>query len=97
MAVRAKPGGRRPQIRYCFLTRESANYVGIAARYRDFLMRERGVRRLDDDVPLMSLDFFMGVERRAWFLRDLIKMTSFADVQEILDDLASAGISPAGT
>jgi len=85
-------GGDR-QIRYCFLTGESANYVGIATRYRDFLVHERGVRRLDDDVPLMSLDFFMGVERRTWFLRDLVKMTKFADVQEMLDDLASAGVS----
>jgi len=85
-------GGDR-QVRYCFLTGDSANYVGLATRYRDFLTRERGVQRLSDDAPLMSLDFFMGVERRAWFLRDLIKMASFTDVQEMLADLASAGVS----
>jgi hypothetical protein len=85
-------GGDR-QIRYCFLTEESADYVGMAARYRDFLIEERGVRRIGDDAPLMTLDFFMGVERRTWFLRDLVLMTTFADIQEILADLDSVGVT----
>jgi len=85
-------GGDR-QIRYCFLTGENASYVGMATRYRDFLIQERGAQRIADDAPLMSLDFFMGVERRTWFLHDLIQMTTFAQVQEIMADLASAGVS----
>jgi hypothetical protein len=85
-------GGDR-QIRYCFLAQESANYVGMATRYRHFLIQERGARRIADDAPLMSLDFFMGVERRTWFMRDLIRMTTFAEVQEILADLDSMGVS----
>jgi len=85
-------GGDR-QIRYCFLTEENADYAGMATRYRDFLIYERGAQRLSDDGPLMALDFFMGVERRAWFLRDLIKMTTFSNVQEILADLEAAGVT----
>jgi len=81
------------QVRYYFLTGDSADYVGIAARYRDFLIRERGAQRIAADAPLVSLDFFMGVGRRTWFLRDLIRMTAFADVQEILADLDAAGVS----
>jgi hypothetical protein len=85
-------GGDR-QVRYYFLTEENADYVGIATRYRDFLIEERGAQRIGDDAPLMSLDFFMGIERRTWFLRDLIEMTTFADVQEILADLDSAAVT----
>jgi hypothetical protein len=85
-------GGDR-QVRYYFLTEEDAHYVGIATRYRDFLIGERGARRIGSDAPLMTLDFFMGVERRSWFLRELIRMTTFADVQEILADLDAAGVS----
>jgi len=85
-------GGDR-QVRYYFLTGEEANYVGMATRYRDFLVRERGAGRIPDDAPLMGLDFFMGVERRTWFLGELIAMTTFADVQEILADLHAAGVS----
>jgi hypothetical protein len=85
-------GGDR-QIRYCFLTKKNADYVGMATRYRNFLIQERGAQRIGDDVPLMSLDFFAGVERRTWFMRDLIRMTTFAEVQEILADLDSAGVS----
>jgi hypothetical protein len=84
-------GGDR-QIRYYFLTEENANYVDMAVRYRDFLIQERSAQRLPDDAPLMSLDFFMGVERRTWFLGEMIAMTTFADVQEIVADLESAGV-----
>jgi hypothetical protein len=85
-------GGDR-QIRYCFLTEEDASYAGMAIRYRDFLIHERGAQRISGDAPLMSLDFFMAVERRNWFLRDLVQMTTFAHVQEILADLDAAGVS----
>ena len=85
-------GGDR-QIRYCFLTAESADYVGMATSYRDFLIHERSAQRTGDDAPLVSLDFFMGVERRTWFLRDLVRMTTFAEAQKILADLDSVGVS----
>lgn len=81
------------EIRYCFLTGESANYVGMATRYREFLIHERGAHRIGDDVPLIRLLFFMGIERSTWFLRDLIKMTTFAEAQEMLADLEAAGVS----
>jgi hypothetical protein len=85
-------GGDR-RVRYCFLTGQDANYVGMATRYRDFLIHRYEAQRIGDDAPLMTLDFFMGVERRTWFLRDLIQMTTFADVQEIMADLDAAGVS----
>jgi hypothetical protein len=85
------PGDR--QIRYCFLDKENANYSGMAKRYRDFLIKERGATPLPSQNPRMNLGFFMGTERRNWILRDMISMTSFDQVDEILADLAEAGVT----
>jgi hypothetical protein len=84
-------GGTR-QIRYCLLAEEHSNYVGIATRYRDFMIRERDAQRVKD-APLMHLLFYMGTERRTWFLRDLVQMTTFDQTGEIVADLRSAGVS----
>jgi hypothetical protein len=85
------PGDR--QIRYCFLNTEKANYSGMAERYRDFLINERGATRLSNQNTVMSLGFFMGTERRNWILRDMISMTTFDQAGEILDDLAESGVT----
>jgi hypothetical protein len=85
-------GGDR-QVRYYFMRGEEADYVGMAARYRKFLMQERGAQQMAANGPLMQLLFYMGAERRTWFLRDLIRMTTFEQAQEILADLAEADIT----
>jgi hypothetical protein len=84
------PGDRK--IRYCFLNNAEANYSGMAKRYRNFLINERGATRLPNQNPWIDLGFFMGTERRNWILRDMISMTSFDQVGEIMDDLAKAGV-----
>ena len=84
------PGDR--QIRYCFLNNAEANYSGMATRYRNFLINERGANRLPVQNPWIDLGFFMGTERRNWILRDMISMTTFDQVGEIMDDLAQAGV-----
>lgn len=85
------PGDR--QVRYCFLNGDEANYAGIAQRYRQFLMDERGARRVAQQPPLMYLGLFMGTERRNWILRDMIAVTTFSQASEILADLASQGVT----
>ena len=83
-------GGDR-QIRYTFLSGK-AGYADMAARYRDYLI-ERGAKRVPANAPLMDLHFFMGVEQRTWFLRDFITLTTFANVQEMVDRLVADGVS----
>lgn len=85
-------------VRYCFLNGADASYVGMAARYRDFLVKERGAKRVTAradraSLPRMSLEFYMGVERKTWFLADMIQMTTFSQVQAVLDDLEKAGVT----
>jgi hypothetical protein len=88
------PGNR--QVRFCFFNDEKANYVEMASRYRRFLMEERGAtqieERLSSDVPWMNLVFFMGLERRNWFLAEMILMTQFEDVSEIMTELNALGV-----
>lgn len=92
-------------VRYCFLNGKDAGYVGMGARYRDFLINERGAKRMantaigaGDDAAIpggparMQLSFFMGIERKTWFLADMVSMTSFAQVGEIVRDLEKAGV-----
>jgi hypothetical protein len=81
------------QIRYYFLSGENANYIGMATRYREFLINERGAKRISSDAPLLNLHFFMGIEQRSFFIRQFIQMTTFADVKNILTDLNSAGVT----
>ena len=84
-------GGDR-QVRYYLLTAEDADYVGMASRYRTFLTEERGAQHVAENGPLMYLGFLMSVERKMWFLRDLIQMTTFDQTAAILDDLAAEGV-----
>lgn len=81
------------QIRYYFLDGDQANYVGMATCYRDFLIAERGAKRISSSAPLMDLHFFMGIEQRNLFLSDFITMTTFDNVHSILNDLSAAGVT----
>ena len=85
------PGDRL--VRYCFLNDKDASYTGMAQHYRDFLINERGAKRLKGHVPLLNLGLFMGTERRNWVLRDMIATTTFDQAQEILNDLHAAGVT----
>jgi hypothetical protein len=79
------PGDR--QVRYQLLLKDQATYSGMATAFRDFLIQERGAKRLPANAPLMNLSFFMGIERRTWFLADMISMTTFSQTESILEDL----------
>ena len=85
------PGDR--QVRYCFLNGNKANYTGMAESYRNFLINERGAKRIDQQTPLLNLGLFMGTERRNWILRDMISTTTFNQAREILTDLAGVGVT----
>lgn len=87
------------QVRYCFLNHDKANYIEMASRYRQYLLDERGATRLnnrdDESHPYMKLIFFMGIERRNWFLADMILMTTFDEVGEMMASLNAQGLQKA--
>jgi hypothetical protein len=91
------PGDR--QVRYCFINNEKANYVEMASRYRQYLLEERGAQRVEerrgDDIPLIDLIYFMGIERKNWFLADMVVMTRFEDVAQMMSDFNKMGVKKA--
>lgn len=91
------PGDR--QVRYCFTNGDKASYVEMASRYRQFLVDERGANRVEErlgnDLPWLNLIFFMGIERRTWFLADMITMTTFEEVRDIMTELHAMGVKNA--
>jgi hypothetical protein len=91
------PGDR--QVRYCFINNEKANYIEMASRYRQYLIEERGAQRVEErrgnDIPLIDLVYFMGIERRNWFLADMVVMTTFDEVAQMISDLNTLGVKRA--
>ncbi len=85
------------QIRYAFLSGDDADYSGMAAVYRDYLV-ENGL--LTDSIengeamPL-ALNLLMGTTKEGMVFDEYITMTSFDNVQEILDRLTAAGVANA--
>lgn len=88
----------RFELRYFLLEDEQADYVGMAARYRRYLLEEGGVRVSPDiaSAPLY-LELLGGVKRQESFLGipmdQVVPLTSFADVRTITQTLRERGLA----
>ncbi len=89
------------KIQYHFLAGDGstdnlpASYVGMALAYRDYL-EENGLGDLksnqNQDIPL-RLDFLMGDVRKDLFGYEDVVVTNLKDVESILGDMNTAGLS----
>ncbi|WP_229106875.1 DUF5696 domain-containing protein, partial [Paenibacillus sp. 1001270B_150601_E10] len=83
-------------VRYYFLDGKthSADYVGMAARYRQVLMDEEGLKRIqaeDDDIRLPV--HLLGADSREGFLWDTYEsLTTTAEAEEIINELTAVGV-----
>lgn len=85
------------EIRYFFLNGDKANYSGMAAVYRDYLV-ENGLLNdaiADGDEMELALRLLMGATKEGMVFDEFISMTDFDQVQEILQRLSEAGIADA--
>lgn len=92
IAAKQIPGDRA--VRYQFLTGKEANYTGMAAAYRRYLIEKQGIKKtagLQGKMPL-NLRFFMGVEKQTLLMKKMVVMTNYDQVIEILKDLKAAGV-----
>lgn len=83
------------EIRYFFLNGENANYSGMAAVYRDYLI-ENGLLTdsiADGEEMALALRLLMGATKEGMIFDEFISMTDFEQVQEILQRLSDAGVS----
>lgn len=85
------PGDR--QVRYVFLQGDDADYSGMATAYRDYLLKDKGLKRLPKTPPRPLVDFYMGVTRRTSFREDFVPMTTFDQGIEMLQALLDRGVS----
>ena len=83
-------------VRYYFLSGGQADYTGMAAVYREYLLTEGGVRQ-QRIQPSLQLDLYGATDKQASFLgipyTKTQKLTTFGQAQEILAALEQAGVS----
>lgn len=84
------------RLRYCLLDEDSADYVGMAGRYRDYLASNGLVRKdAANDSPLY-LTLYGGIEDTDYFLgipyKTVTELTSYENAKEILEELRLGGV-----
>jgi len=82
-------------VRYYFLTGAEADYAGMAAKYRDYLIGETGFGRLeagDGGIPLHLK--LLGGDREAGFVTDgYLPITTTDEAKQIVNQLYSLGVA----
>ncbi|MBB6672173.1 DUF5696 domain-containing protein [Cohnella nanjingensis] len=88
------------QVRYAFLSGKKADYAGMAAAYRASLQARGMLPEASGaagdgadagDVPV-QIDFLGGDIEPGILSKHVVKLTSFADAQAILEDLQRQGV-----
>ena len=75
------------ELKYAFLRGYDATYVGMAKTYREYLMSERGLQRLEEANPFLHLRIFMAMQRQAFPRDQFITMTTFDEALDMLKTL----------
>ncbi|MCR5297080.1 MAG: hypothetical protein K6E17_06690 [Clostridiales bacterium] len=79
-------------VRYCLLSGENANWVGMAKRYRQYLLDE-GILTPRMDEYRTRVDFLAEDQEKFLVSTRAVVMTTAAEASEIIADLKSAGVS----
>lgn len=80
------------QVRFLFLSGADANYAGMAAAYREYLLGNGLIRKTGDGFTT-RVDF-LGTEREEWIVgTSPVVMTTVADVRDIYSDLSTRGVN----
>ncbi|KAB8128061.1 hypothetical protein F9U64_16710 [Gracilibacillus oryzae] len=80
------------KVHYQFVTGEQANYMGLADKYRDYLLGNQLIADLD--TPFKARIDFLGSEVEQGLIRKKdVPMTTFSQADGILTDLQENGVS----
>jgi hypothetical protein len=86
------------RLRYCFLSGDEADYVGMARRYQEYLVNKDVLKRRisGGDIPFF-VELIGGIEVRRSILGLPVNvvepLTTFAQVGDIVDAILDAGVS----
>lgn len=79
------------KVRYDFVSQDKANYMGLAATYRDYLLDEKLITKKEDDfhirVDLLGTD----LEKSLLFKKN-VPMTTFTQASDIYEKLQKNGV-----
>lgn len=84
-------------VRYGFLGAKDASYSGMAAHYRDYLIKQAGLTRLTDEesVPFYA-EFIGGIPKKKFFLgipyNAYEPLTTFDQAESVLGQMMDLGI-----
>ncbi len=85
------------EVRYNMLTAEKADYVGVAEKYREYLVDEKGLEK-QVDTPSLSIELYGAIDVKAAFLgfeySKLSALTSFKQAQTIINKLTEKSDLP---
>ncbi|MCA0758633.1 hypothetical protein KP806_26620 [Paenibacillus sp. N4] len=88
-----KFGGDR-KVRYYVLPESASDYSGMAAKYRDYLMKEKGLKQLEaggSELPLY-LDLIGGDSEKGFLRNKFITGTTTDEAKSIVDRLHAQGV-----
>ena len=88
-------------MRFFFLAGDDANWVGMAQRFRQHLIEDRGLQRLGDPAQsqgaavdaALRLRLVMGAQKPGLIWRSFVTATSFAQAAEIVEAFVDAGMT----
>lgn len=93
-ASRNLPQNKYYTVRYMMLSGEKADYVGMAEAYRNYLI-SKGLKK-HDTSSAMALSLYGAADKEAYFIgipyTKTLPLTTFAQAQEILNQLKELGI-----
>ncbi len=79
-------------VNYRFEDGESADYVGLAKSYRNYLTEKGMLNTSADTSYSLRLDFFGGDEEKSLLGKKTVAMTTVSQIDEILSELTDKGI-----
>ena len=79
-------------INYLLLEKEKDSYSDMAVAYRNMLENEGILKKQQDARLTLSVEIFMGVNKKSLFGQSLIPMTTFSQAQQMASELKNSGI-----
>ena len=81
------------QIRFVFLSGDTANYCGMANAYRDYLFEQGDIIVCEDSTYRTRIDF-LGAESESWVIgTKIVPMTTIENIEGIYAELKNKGIT----
>ena len=72
------------EIRYLFLEGKEANYVGMAKRYREYLLEKKGFQKLKaNGIPPLDLRVLCAAREKGIIVDRLVKVKCFEEARQI--------------